>query len=780
MKNILGVSCDVVHSVGREYMRVGSKKRVADAFGRVVRARDTLLGVGLLFDVRLLGAVALVSGAVLSPASVSAAEIATSDVVPMDASPVDAAPGVDAAGVADSIPEVIVTAERRATSLEKTPVSVGVIGGAQVNDEQYNQLSDLSSSVASLQVPAASTPSLAYLFIRGIGTVSPTYNGAVGIYVDDVYQARVINSGIFGLPDVEQIEVLRGPQGTLYGQNTSAGAIKIISKTPGDEVQAFVQAAAGDYGQVDSRAYVSGPLIPGVLAAGVAVSHIENHGFTYDADTNREVNATNTDQARVKLHLTPGIEGLSATLSLYVLRDRSDNAYESPLNVPDPNPRVTYENLNLQIHDDAFLTALSLDYAIDEHLKIRSITGYRGFKDHPDPWSLDGLATDTFEWQLNLEQQQLSEELQVLGDYGALTFTSGAIDYHEDFTSNRPNVTYGVRAGVVSWTRTNSQGVYSQGHYAFNDRLGLTLGIRYYNEHDDYANTGYFSNADWAQGASKYSLTGLVQNASGVTPKIGIDGQLTPHLFGYASVTRGEKSGGYNPVAGSAAIAAIPIEPEKVTTYESGLKFTGWSDRLQLNGALFYNDFRDYQSLLSNVVVGGEVVNGSVAINAQKATTYGGELEAIVRPIEGLEASLAATVLDAKFVTFNFDTATGPVSYNGNQLPYTSKVNLDGALKYTRSLNGYGYASLRGEAKYTTHGYTDIANSIAIPNQTYVNLDARYTTPDGHWSTFATVRNLLDRTYAIGGLPAAPSPPGVLATVYNPPRMWQIGASFKF
>jgi iron complex outermembrane receptor protein len=313
----------------------GSRKRVADEFGRTGRMPETFWGV-LLWG----------SLAVFSSVNALADETAATDMS-----------AVDSASASDAIPEVIVTAERRETSLEKTPVSVGVIGGVQVNEERYNQLSDLSSSVASLQVPAASTPSLSYLFIRGIGTVSPTYDGAVGIYVDDVYQARIINSGIFGLPDIEQIEVLRGPQGTLYGQNTSAGAIKIISKTPGDDVQAYAQASGGDYGQVDSRIYVSGPLIPGVLAAGLAISHVENHGFTYDADTDREVNATHTDQARAKLHLTPGIEGLSATLSFYVLGDRSDNAYESPLNVPHPDPRVTYENLNLQIHDDAFLTS---------------------------------------------------------------------------------------------------------------------------------------------------------------------------------------------------------------------------------------------------------------------------------------------------------------------------------------------------------------------------------------------------------------------------------------
>jgi iron complex outermembrane receptor protein len=341
-------------------------------------------------------------------------------------------------------------------------------------------------------------------------------------------------------------------------------------------------------------------------------------------------------------------------------------------------------------------------------------------------------------------------------------------------------VTYGVHAGVISWTKTDSQGVYAQGRYAFNDSWGATLGLRYYNEHDDYNNTGYNSNAEWQQLASKYVLTGLTNESSGVTPKIGIDGQLTKDLFGYASVTRGEKSGGYNPVAGSAAIAAIPIEPEKVTTYELGLKYAGLHDRLRVNAAGFYNDFRDYQSLLSNVVVGGAVVNGSVAINAQKAKTYGGELEVTYLPIDAVEATLAATVLNATFVNFNFTTATGPVNYSGNQLPYTSKANLDGSLQYKLGLAGLGSLKFRGEVKYTSVGYTDIANLIRIPSQTFVNLDTTYTTPDGHWSAFINVRNLLDRTFPIGGLPASPSPPGVLATTYNPPRLWQIGGRYKF
>jgi len=684
--------------------------------------------------------------------------------------------------VAEADPaEILVTAERRTTPLQTTPVSVGVIGGDAIQSQNLTAMRDLSSSVASLQVPSSSTPSLAYLFIRGIGTVSPTYNGAVGIYVDDVYQARIINSGVFGLPDVQQVEVLRGPQGTLYGQNTSAGAIKIISRTPNDETTGSFSTSAGNKKQFDARGYVSGPLIPGVLSASIAYAHEEVGGITYNATLDKKVNRVRTDQGRLKFHFTPsGDEGPDAVLSLYFLRDRSDNGTPSPLNVPNPDPRVTYENMDLGIHNNAFLGSLVVTQGLTDGLTLKSISGYRQFKNDPDPWSQDGLAADLFAWQLNLDQRQISQEFQLQGDFGPLTFTSGAIYYHERFIADRPNVTLGNRGGAISKTVTDSIGLYTQGHYEITDRLGVTLGLRYYKQWDDYDNSGYRSDANFNFVSTNYVLTGLKDRNDGFTPKIGVDYKFSDDLFAYASVTRGEKSGGYNPVASAQVIAAIPIDPEKVTTYEAGIKIGGSRAPVQFNVTGFYNDFKGYQSLLSNVVLNGTIINGSVAINAQKARTYGVEVESVARPVENLELRLAATALSAKFQDFNFTTALGAASYDGNQIPYTSKYNLGASAAYTIPVAAAGDFRLRGEVKYSSKGFTDITNNTAIPKQTYVNLDASFTTADDHWTIFARARNLLNETYAIGGIPRVPNIPGVLATTYNPPRMVQLGATYSF
>ncbi|WBO21362.1 TonB-dependent receptor [Sphingomonas abietis] len=677
--------------------------------------------------------------------------------------------------------EIVVTAERRTTPLQTTPLSVGVLSGKDIQEQKLVQLRDLSSSVAGLQVPAAATPSLSYLFIRGIGTISPTYSGAVGIYVDDVYQARVINSGIFGLPDIERIEVLRGPQGTLYGQNTSAGAIKIVSKTPGNDFTGSFSLAAGNLKQLDGSAYVSGPIVTDVLSASFAYAHDETGGFTENVTLGKKVNRVHTDQGRVKLHFTPaGDAGPDVNASFYFLRDRSDNAALSPLNVADPNPRVTYENLDLRIHNNNYLGSLSVAQKLDDHLTAKSITGYRWFDDSPDPWSQDGLATDTFEWQLNLHQRQFSQELQLLGDYGRLTFSSGAIYYHEHFIADRPNVTFGVRGGAISKTVTDSVGIYTQGHYAITPRFGVTAGLRYYRQWDDYDNSGYTSNADFQPIATTYSLTGLKQTTHGLTPKVGIDYKFSSSLFAYASYTKGQKSGGYNPVAAAAVIAAIAIKPEKVTTYEAGLKIGSGRAPVQFNISGFYNDFRDYQTNLSNVLLNGILVNGSVAFNAQKSRTYGVEVETILHPVKALELRVNGTALSAKFTRFTYQTAFGSGSYTGNQLPYASKYNLGASAAYTLPIGELGDVKLRGEVKYTSRGYADLTNVTVLPKQTYVNLDANFTTANKHWQIFVRARNLLDKTYAIGGIPITPTIPGVLATTYNPPRTVEGGATYSF
>jgi len=207
-------------------------------------------------------------------------------------------------GVVDEIGEVFVTAERFAAPLEKTPVSVGVISDADLAGKGVKNLWDTNGSVAGLYLP--SYPSnMQYVSIRGIGTADPGTFSAVGYYLDDVYLGRTFGRGPIDLPDVERIEVLRGPQGTLYGQNTSGGAIKVISRDPTDHPVAWASASVGDYGATEAHGYFNDGVVADLLNASLAYSHRQNGGDTLNAYRGAEVDRLFIDQIRAKLRFTP-------------------------------------------------------------------------------------------------------------------------------------------------------------------------------------------------------------------------------------------------------------------------------------------------------------------------------------------------------------------------------------------------------------------------------------------------------------------------------------------
>ncbi|MGI4813810.1 MAG: TonB-dependent receptor [Janthinobacterium lividum] len=680
-------------------------------------------------------------------------------------------------GSAVTLGDVKVTAERRTTSLQKTPLSVGVVGGGEIARHDIQKIADLSGEVAGVYLSGSSTPSLQPIYIRGIGTSSPTYNGAVGIYLDDVYVPRIINSGIFGLPDVRQIEVLRGPQGTLYGQNTSAGAIRIISRDPSNEKIAWVSAGVGNYGGIESKAYVSGPIKEDVLYGSLAYSHTQNYGFTYNETLHKDVDGVHTDLIRGKLRATP-TRDFDAQLTIDALRDRSDNGTSQPLNYPGSAPRTTFDNTDPKIHNDGFGVSLRLTDKIDDHLTAKSITAYRQFNDSPDPWPYDGVPSNLYGWQLNLNDHQLSQEFQLLGDYGPLTFTTGAIAFNENFGVNRPNWTAGAFNGISSRTNVLNLGLYAQAHYKFTEQLGATLGLRYYVQNDNYSTFGYSSNPQLQIVHVNYEANDLHLRTDGVTPKFGLDYQLLPGLFSYASITKGEKSGAYNPVAGALSIALVPVFPEKVTAYEAGLKGTSFGGRLQTDLAVFYNDFANYQGIVTNPIVNGAIVNGSVTVNAGKAHTFGAEFEATAHPLRDLEWRFNVTALQGRFDSFLNPTGAPNANYTGHQLPNAPHLTVNTSLLYRLPVKVPGSIDVNGSLSILGKNYLDVTNTTMVPTQVYVNLGASYQSPGHGWTTNFQVTNLLNRTYPYALVQIASL--NINAANYNPPRVYMVTLRHDF
>ncbi|MFL9927244.1 TonB-dependent receptor [Herbaspirillum lusitanum] len=667
-----------------------------------------------------------------------------------------------------TVPEVKVTAERRETDIQKTAVAVSVVNKEDIVKPGILLFNDLSGQVPGFVAPV---PTPGTLYIRGIGTSSPTYYPAVALYVDDVYIPRIRANKLYAsFADVERIEVLRGPQGTLYGQNSSAGAFKLVSKDPVDERSGWVSVSAGNYGALGVKGYATGAINPGILSASVAYTHEQDDGYTKNPTLGRNTNSVSVDQLRAKFRLTPS-PGLEAILSIDGTHDGSSNGDYSPINYRGGDPRTSYEEKRPEGNVNIWGTSLRINKNLDDKLTLKSITAYRGFREMYAPNLSDGLPTATSGFILGLDQHQFSQEFQLLADYGRFNYTLGAVLFNEHFSVDRPQWTNSVYSGTGSVVDNQSYGVFAQGNYKLTEKLGVTAGLRFNHFDQTYSAFGYSSNVNYDHVRTVWSTNGDLKTTSTAwTPKLGIDYQWNPDLFSYASVTRGQKDGGYNPVAASLQIAQVPVSPEKVTSYEIGTKASSFGGRLKTNVALFYNQFDGYQAAVANPVVNGVPIFASVTVNAGKATTYGAELEASVYPSSRLEFNFSAAVLHAEFDEFSNPTGAANTDYKGKTLPFSPKLTLGTRIAYKIPLQDAGTIRLNASARYLSQIYTavDNAGATTTPAQTYVNLGGSYTSQDAAWTTSLEVTNLFDRTYPLNFV-STPSV-NVYSARYNAPR----------
>jgi iron complex outermembrane receptor protein len=683
--------------------------------------------------------------------------------------------GNDSAG---GLEEVIVTAERQARSLQKTPVAVGVLSADDLAGNGVKRLWDANGAVPGLYM--SSYPSnMQYISIRGIGTADPGVFAPVGYYLDDVYLGRTFGRGSILLPDIERVEVLRGPQGTLYGQNTTGGAIKFISRDPSFTSPGnWVSASLGNFGQEELLAYLSAPL-GDTVGVSIAYAHRQTDGDHYNAYRDERVNRQKIDQFRAKVRWKP-VEDLDVVLAVDGTHDDSDNYIPTPHNVPGGGvPRVVYANTDTQMHRSDLGQTLRAEYAISEQLTLRSITAHRRDRNDPHPWDTDGGPTDVFGWNQKFTEKVRSQELQLVAGYERLSFTVGANYYDESFDFDRLQWLNLAYTNLEAHLTYRNWALYGQGNYRITPNLGVTLGVRYNSEKQRFAAESYVSNAARERISLNYVVSGLEQEDSALTPKIGLDYQWTPNVFSYVSYTKGEKSGGFNRAAGTLAVASVPVASEKVTAYEVGVKSRLFGGSLDANVAAFYNDFKDYQANVTNPVINGRTVNGNVVANAGSAHTYGLEVDLTARPLARLEARLAGSLLRTKFDEFINPTGAASSDFTGNEVPnaphYTGALRLNYDVPLAKLP---GSLRVNGSVNYVASHFTDIANTRATrtDSQTYVDAGAEYTNADARWSLGVLVKNALDKDYVLSrGINALL---GTDTSSYNPPRTW--AATFRY
>jgi iron complex outermembrane recepter protein len=701
---------------------------------------------------------------------------------------------------------VTVTAQRRTNTVQKTPIAITAFGEDAIQQKKIADFRDLSGRVPGLTLPLRSTAYTTQTYsIRGIGEIDTYPEPSVALYVDDVYIARSVGS-IYDTPDLERVEVLRGPQGTLYGRNSAAGAIRFITKDPKAERTAGLSVTLGNYNNVIVKGRVTGAILPDdELNGAISVVRHQRKGWTYSIPLAQWVNDLDIWAFRSKLK-SQITERLSATASGDLMLDRSTASYYTPINQPNglvtgqpTNPDLTWSNTIPLNKTTVYGGSLTFKYDLDDNLSLKSVTAVRGMHG-PIYYDNDGVTQIKGDSYAGFNENYETQEFTLNGDYDKLNFVGGLFYFNEFFHNDRlgqsassPLDNVGVQTHANSYLRTQSYAGFANADYKLTDELSATVGLRVTLDHRGFDNYGHVQtgapliyplpgNNDPAQfnsifgpGATVFAAHATPKNYSAFTPKLGVNYQLTRDILTYASYSRGFKSGGYDLRATSLDASLTPYRPQYTNAYEVGWKSAFFDNHVTANLAAYYNQITDLQVRATSSAQFGVPI--SSLINAGNAHTYGGEFELATNPTSGL--TLGSTVA---YLTTAYDTFTASLPANivgattliGKTFPLAPvwQVNLNG--NYRLPLPTEGSWRIGADVPIQTRYYIDIYNTpqLAVVPQAFINGTLNYTSKSEFWSAGVSVSNLLNtRIRETGGY--SPSNSGAQPywyAGYNPPR----------
>ena len=676
------------------------------------------------------------------------------------------------AGV-DSV--VTISAQRRLEEIQKVPLAITALSAKEMQLQQIRRLDDLKIAIPNVVIEQnTGTSSGAKIFMRGVGTDESLFTAdpSVAIYIDDMYVARQTGA-MFDMFDLQRVEVLRGPQGTLYGRNATGGAIRYITKKPSGEARLEVDTRIGNFGRIDGTLSGSASL-GGSVAVSFGLMTKKRGGYLTDITNGRTVNTEAVDGARIALAADLSAS-TSLRLSIDTLRQNSGPTYASgvldparatqfnrPVNNADNNLLTVETNLTNGLNTLG-QTGISLSTTTDAGaFEWRNIVTWRKM-DNELFIDLDGSTATRFHLYQNQKQKQSSYESQFVSTgKGALSWTAGLFAFKEKNTQpTRQDIfTTGGITTVVQDTLATAG--YGQADLRFGGIFKATAGARYSRETKDFG-----LNAVRANGTLNFDFK-QENTWSRSDYKLGLDAQLSDTLMVYGSATTGFKSGGFNGRAGSAAAAALVLRPETVLTYELGTKTTLAGGLLRLNANLFRNDYKDLQ------LTAFDANGASVLFNATSALIQGLELDATLNISKAWQASLNLGTLDAKYRDFS---AANKVLFDGKKLKQAPKLQYGASTSYRLALAD-GTLVLGAQAKFVDEHYQNLATSEIIKTQAYTVFDARigYEPKDTRWGLSLWGKNLGDKRYYTGGFDL----PGLaVANAYiNVPRTF--GAEFRY
>jgi iron complex outermembrane receptor protein len=753
----------------------------------------------------------------LALASAIAAALAAS------ALPYATAVAADEPSAAGGLEEIVVTARKREESLQETPVSIVAFTDEGLRRASIDNMKEIGNSAPNIEINggiANGGGSATQIYIRGVGQDDYSFPNepGVGLYIDDVYISRSAGND-FGFMDIERLEVLRGPQGTLYGRNTIGGAVKIITKKPDGTLGGEAGVTVGSYSRLDGYARMQFPLTE-TISGSLALGKRTRDGLGENL-LGQNLGETDQSLARGALRFQPG-DGLDIVLRADWLHQRQAGPAGSmvayvPNGVGDAliNPVLapgTAAEWNLQppfdkygaawvktldrdgkgvyqsggtaeTRDwaDVWGTSLTVDKEFESGYVLRSITAYRSgdldIRRDSEHTPFDIVRVDnpektsqlTQEFQLN--GQAFDDKLDyVLGVFG-LKEKGEAYLYAPLLQGTYELIGLDLEALINTDYDATSFAVFGEGTYKINDKLGVTLGGRFTKDDKEYI----YGLQRPPSGAVPLPPTKLTDSWNEFLPKLGAEYHLSETALLFANISRGYKAGGYN----SRALSGNPpqaYDPEYITAYEVGFK-TDWADnRLILNGSLFYNDYTDIQ-LLAVLDLGGGNVE-TVINNAAKGRIIGGELELTALPTDALRIGFGLGLLDTKYSEVDEAAASAGI-LESNEFINAPKVSMNASADYTIPVAG-NELELHADVVYRDEQYRDAVNTPQLRADAYTLLNARVTfrSASRAWEASVFGTNLTDEIYITNGVSVL----GLeyIEAYYSRPREWGASLTYRF
>lgn len=694
--------------------------------------------------------------------------------------------------------DIVVTAQRREETLQRTPLAISAVGGNNLRGKNISDLSSLSNTFANVDINISN--GLPRVTVRGIGNVATQTNveSQLAYHVDGIYIGRpeATSDGFF---DVKRLELVRGPQGTLYGRNATSGAINVITGDPTDRLDGYVDVTGGTFELIKVEAAIGGPIATGISAR-LAVQSVDRGGYGKDG-TGRDLQDQHSKAVRGKLkfELSPNLQILlsadyyhqdDASSATYFANDGDatglqNRAFVLGGTIATDRYHNTTGNYPTRLLKDNWGVGGKIDLALASWVKLTSLTAYRD-TDFMNQLDFDATQADVLRYLQTSKSRQFSQELRFGGQLGKFNYVIGGY-YYDDSVTFRARIIRDRRAFdptlspqllksfyQIGTLDTTAYAAFGQIGYDFTDWIGIDIGGRQSWEtktrvSDAVANVQpaslpyptpptsagypillstanfYNDNLGIFDAANLPTLTTFPQATakfSKFTPKATLRVTPAKDVLLYFTYSQGFRSGGFTLGSGGS-----PYDPEVVDNFEGGIKARWLNGKLTTNLSVFHYNYTNLQVITVNPAGGANIV-----ASAGKARIDGAELEVVVKPSKGVQFDLTGGYTDAKYVEFSTTDAQRPglgvLNLAGFTLPQAPKLTFSAGAQYTTSAFS-GEVTIRGDMSYRSKTYFSPFDTDALAQDSYALFNAyvNYEGRDGHWFGAVFVKNIGNKHY---------------------------------